>query len=126
MQKHSQVKKWKIAKEMSGRKKYFSPAGWISTVEKYTWGHYCTWTLDFDFFYVCSLTGGTKLTVMMLNFHITATCSLTLFYIKYLNISFTLYGVLVSVFKQIASYTKMLQLLFHPKIQSSKDKVHGF
>lgn len=34
------------------QKIYFSPAGWISTVEKYTWGHYCTRTVDFDFFFV--------------------------------------------------------------------------
>lgn len=32
------------------KNKKISPVGWISTVDKYTWGHYCTRTVDFDFF----------------------------------------------------------------------------
>lgn len=35
---------------LAGKILYFSPAGWISTVEKQTWGHFCTRAVDFDFF----------------------------------------------------------------------------
>ena len=60
----------RLPKKCLAVKKYFSPAGWISTVEKYTWGHYCTRTVDFEGFFscVCSLSGGTKLTVIIPNF----------------------------------------------------------
>lgn len=60
----------RLPKKCLAVKKYSSPAGWISTVEKYTWGHFCTRTVDFEFFFscVCSLSGGTKLTVIIPNF----------------------------------------------------------
>lgn len=42
----------RLPKKCLAVKKYFSPAGWISTVEKYTWGHYCTRTVDFEVFFL--------------------------------------------------------------------------